>query len=101
MTVPFAILLLADVVAIVSTGWGPQAAITTFFLLLSAFATWVLVPHLWVPSDRAIRDERREQIVARQLRRELALGEVREPGSEFEQATVSTWHRRPSSPSRW
>jgi hypothetical protein len=71
------------------------------FLVLSAFAAWVIVPHLWVPSDRAIRDERLEQAVGRQLRQELALREVREPGSGYDDVPTSPWHRRPAAPTRW
>ena len=101
LTFPFAFLLLSDLGLVVRVGFGPAAAITTFFLLLTGFAMWTLVPHLWVPSDRTIRDERRDQIVARRLRQELALHEAREPGSDFDDVPTGPWHRRPSAPTRW
>jgi hypothetical protein len=101
LTAPFAVVLASCVLTFVSDGGTVYAAFSAVFVLGSAYAAWVLVPHLWVRSDRSVRDERRGEILARRLRQELALGEVREPGSELDQAAVSTWNRRPSSPSRW
>jgi len=99
LTAPFVYLLAATVLQFASVANSVYAAFALDFVVGSAYAAWTLVPHLWAPSDRAVRDERREQILALRLRHELALGEVRESGSDV--ADAGTWKQRPAAPSRW
>jgi hypothetical protein len=101
LTAPFAYLVAVCVLQFVSVANSVYGAFSLVFVVGSAYAAWVLVPHLWVRSDRAVRDERREQILALHLRHELALGEVREVGADRPDAETGTWQRRPSAPSRW
>jgi hypothetical protein len=101
LTAPFVIVLVSCLSAFVASVTTVYAAFSAVFVIIPAYVAWVLVPHLWVRSDRSVVEERRERALARRLRQELALSEVREPGSDFDDVPTSPWHRRPTAPTRW